>query len=133
MIWSYNLHQRYSLVTSVRRQKRESQNECFMKTKDVKLFEKRTFFYSWYIHARTCAYHGIKNVRFLWNLACFVFSKHTFWGLSFCLITNEKRLQKIMSPTWSLNYCILYRLRPYFFGDIEEKRILFEVLSSQHN
>ena len=27
----------------------------------------------------TCAYHGVKNVRFSEILACFVFLKHPFW------------------------------------------------------
>ena len=27
---------------------------------------------------RTCAYHGVRNVRFWEHLACFVFLKHPF-------------------------------------------------------
>ena len=38
---------------------------------------------------RTCAYQGIRNVRFSQNLACFVFLKHPFWDSPFCLITDE--------------------------------------------
>ena len=37
---------------------------------------------------RTCAYQGVRNVRFSENLACFVFSKHLFWHLPFCLIID---------------------------------------------
>ena len=38
---------------------------------------------------RTCAYQEVKNVRFSENLACFVFLKHLFLDLPFCLITYE--------------------------------------------
>ena len=40
---------------------------------------------------RTCAYQGVRNVCFSENLACFVFLKHPFWNLPFCLITDEVR------------------------------------------
>ena len=33
----------------------------------------------------------VRNVRFLENLACFVFLKHTFSYSPFCLITNDLR------------------------------------------
>ena len=74
--------------SSVVRQKGESQNGCFKKTKYVKFSEKRTFLTSWYAHL--CVYQGrgrgVRNVRFSENLACFVFLKHPFWD---CLITDE--------------------------------------------
>ena len=54
-----------SLESSVIRQKGESQNGCFKKTKHAKFSEKRT-----------CAYQGVR--KFLENLACFVFLKHPF-------------------------------------------------------
>ena len=38
---------------------------------------------------RTCAYQGVRNVRFSENLACFVFLKRPFWDSPFCLITDE--------------------------------------------
>ena len=41
------------------------------------------------ILARTCAYQGVRNVRFSGNLACFVFLKYPFWDSPFCLITDE--------------------------------------------
>ena len=41
------------------------------------------------ISTRTFAYHWVKNVRFSENLACFVFLKHPFWDLPFCLITDD--------------------------------------------
>ena len=37
----------------------------------------------------TCAYEGVRNVRFLENLSCFIFLKHPFWDSPFCLITDE--------------------------------------------
>ena len=36
----------------------------------------------------TCAYQGVRNVRFFEDLACFVFLKHPFWDSPFCLITD---------------------------------------------
>ena len=38
---------------------------------------------------RTCAYQGIKNLRFSENLACFVFLLLPFWDSPFCHITDE--------------------------------------------
>ena len=38
---------------------------------------------------RTCAYQGVRNVRFSEILACFLFLKHPFWDLSFCIITDD--------------------------------------------
>ena len=37
----------------------------------------------------TCAYQGVRKIRFSENLACFVFLKHPFWDSSFYLITDE--------------------------------------------
>ena len=41
---------------------------------------------------RTCAYQGVRNVRFSENLTCFVFLKHMFWNSPFCLITDDLTL-----------------------------------------
>ena len=65
--------------SSVIRQKGESQNGCFKKTKHA---------------TRTLAYQGVRNVCFSENLACFVFLKHSFWDSAFCLITDEIQLRK---------------------------------------
>ena len=62
-------------------QKGEAQNGCFKKTKHAKFSEKRTFL--------TPAYQGVRNIRFSESLACFVFLKHPFWDLPFCLITDD--------------------------------------------
>ena len=40
------------------------------------------------ICTRRCAYHGVRNVCFSKNLACFVFLEHPFWNSPFCLITD---------------------------------------------
>ena len=74
--------------SSVIRQKGESQNGCFKKTKHAKFSKKRIFL------TRTCAYQGARNIRFSENLACFVFLKHSFWDSAFCLITDEIQLRK---------------------------------------
>ena len=62
--------------SSVIRQKGESQNWCFKKTKGVKFSENEHFL-------------PVKNVQFSENLARFVFLKHQFWDSPFCLITPE--------------------------------------------
>ena len=36
-----------------------------------------------------CAYQRVRNVRFLENLACFVFLKHPFWDSPFWLISDN--------------------------------------------
>ena len=70
---------------SVIRQKGESQNECFKKTKQAKFSEKRIFLTPLIC---TFMYQGVRNVRFSENLACFFLLKHPFWDLLFCLITD---------------------------------------------
>ena len=75
--------------SSLIRQKGECENGCFKKTKHAKFFKKRTFLTPWYAHVRTCAYQGVRNVRFLENLAYFIFLKHPFWDSPFCLITDQ--------------------------------------------
>ena len=37
----------------------------------------------------TCAYQGVRKVRFSEDLVCFVFLKHPFWDSHFCLISDE--------------------------------------------
>ena len=70
-------------ISSIIRQKGESQNECFKKTKHVKFSEKRTFTFL------TCAYQGVRNIRFSQNLTCFIFLKQPFWDSPFRLITDD--------------------------------------------
>ena len=47
-------------ILSVIRQKGESQNGCYKKTKHAKFSEKRIFLASWYEHVRV----EVRNVRF---------------------------------------------------------------------
>ena len=60
----------------------------FQENKARQIFRKTNIFYS-LIRTRTCAYQGVKNVRFWENLACFVFLEHPFWDSPFCLITDS--------------------------------------------
>ena len=86
-------------MSSVIRQEGESQNECFKKIEHVKFSEKQTFFYA----VRTCAYQGVKNVRFSENLRCLVFLEHPFWDSPFCLITDGISMEKIYNITWCID------------------------------
>ena len=71
----------------------------FRENKTCQIFRKTNI-------SRTCAYQRVRNVRFSENLTCFVFLKHPFWDLPFCLITNEiswwKFWWKIVSSFWPL-------------------------------
>ena len=59
-----------------------------------KLFGNVSWEYLKYL--RSCAYQGVRNVRFSENLACFVFLKHSFWSSPFCLMVKTwKSKEKI--------------------------------------
>ena len=60
----------------------------FQEKKVRQIFRKTNISYPM-IHTHTCSYQGVRNVRFLENLTCFVFLKHPFWDSPFCLITDE--------------------------------------------
>ena len=64
----------------------------FQENKARQIFRKTNISYP-LISARTCAYQGLRKVRFSENLAYFVFLKHPFWGSPFWLIT-DKQLKK---------------------------------------
>ena len=68
-IWLICLNKTKTLqqLSSVIRQKSESQNGCFKKTKHVEFSEKRTFLTPRYADVRTCAYQGVRNVCFSEN------------------------------------------------------------------
>ena len=53
----------------------------FQENNARKFYENQTFLTLWYAHVR--------NNRLSENLACFVFLKHPFWDLFFCLITGD--------------------------------------------
>ena len=69
--------------SSITRQKGQSQNGCFKKTKHAKT---NIFYPDMQTYV---AYQGIKNVRFSENLTRFVFFKHPFWDSIFCLTTDK--------------------------------------------
>ena len=60
----------------------------FQEKKPRHIFRKTNISYP-LIHTRTCAYQGVRNVRFSENLAGFVFLKHPFWDSPFFLITDD--------------------------------------------
>ena len=74
-----------NLNLSVVREKGESQNGCFMKTKHFKFPEKQILL-SPDTQTYGCVSWG-KKCSFLAYLTSFVFLKHPFWYLPFCLIT----------------------------------------------
>ena len=53
------------------------------------LFSFDSFIWGHFAYPRTCAYQGLRNIRFWENLTCFVLLKDPFWDSSFCLITDE--------------------------------------------
>ena len=68
------------LISTVTRQKGESQNGCFKKTKHSNFSQKRTFLPPWYAHVRSEI------------LTCFVFLKHPLWDSPFCVIIDDLNL-----------------------------------------
>ena len=62
--------------------------QVFPENKASQIFRKTNISYP-LIRTRTCVYQGVRNVRFLENLACFIFSKHPFWDSPFCLIIDD--------------------------------------------
>ena len=77
----------YTVILSVIRQKDESQNGCFKKTRHVKFSEKRTFLIAWYVHVRV-------RVR---GLEMFVFRK--IWSVLFSWNTRFEILTFALLPT----------------------------------
>ena len=68
----------------------------FQENKARQIFRKTNISYP-LIRTRTCAYQGVRNVRFSKNLACFVFLKHPSRDSPFCLITDEIKLLEHLS------------------------------------
>ena len=64
---------------------RKKARQIFGKT-NISYLAKRT---------RTCAYQGVRNVRFSENFACFYFLKHSFWDSPFCHFLEEIQYQKL--------------------------------------
>ena len=90
-------HLNFFLPTlSVRRQKYESQNGCFKKTKHAKFSEKRTFTHT-LVRVRI---RGSEMFVFSENLACFVFLERPFWDSLFCLITDDLLAVLLSLDAW---------------------------------
>ena len=89
--------------TSVIRQKGESQNWCFKKTKHVK-FSEKTNLSNPLICTRTCAYQGVRNVRFFEKFDVFCFLETPV--LRFALLPYYRRT--ISCPIWSIFISGLY-------------------------
>ena len=90
-------------------------------------------------HTRTCAYQGVRNNRFLENLAYVVFLEHPFWDSPFYLITDELQIFDkkehcifevyiffyIAKTITNFLFCInrLYLQKEWVFGIFYKKRI----------
>ena len=73
---------------SIIREKGESQNGCFKKTKHAKFSAKTNTFTPWYAHV--CAYQGIKNVCFCGKFGVFCFLETPV--LRFALLPYYRRI-----------------------------------------
>ena len=67
------------------KEKNRISKQVLQENKAHRIFRKMKSSYP-QIHTRRCAYHGLRNIRFLENLVCFVFLKHPFWELLFALL-----------------------------------------------
>ena len=75
-------------LSSVMKQKGESQNGCFKKTKHAEFSEQTNIFYP-LIRTRMCVYQRVTNVRIFWKILRTLFSwKIRFENSPFCLITD---------------------------------------------
>ena len=80
---------------------------------------------------------GGKKCLFFGNLACFVFLKHPFWDLPFCLITDSilieiyykcpnlsyYTIKSLVSPIWYTNF---QKCRPASFGNLAKHWVVYE-------
>ena len=111
----------------------------FQESKPRQIFRKTNISYS-LIRTRTCAYQGVRNVRFSENLACFVFLKHLFWDSPFCLITDDlwvsllllwmpTHIQKLNLVSASfLRYCWFIILKDFWHAQpcqTDHKQVIF--------
>ena len=90
-LYSVAAHNNCNLQVVGNKAKGRILKRVFQENKARQIFRKMNIFYP-LIRTRTWAYQRVKNVRFLENLACFVFLKHPFWNSPFCLITDKIRL-----------------------------------------
>ena len=87
------------IITSAIRQKGESQNGCYKKTKHAKVFEKRTFRTPWYAHARVRTWS--KKCLFFgeFGVLCFLLTS----VLRFTLLRCYRRYMVRMIHVWHAN------------------------------
>ena len=69
-------------ITSAIRQEKRISKRAFQENLARQIFWK-TNIWAKKRTKRTCAYLGVRNVRFSGNLTCFVFLKHPFWDSPF--------------------------------------------------
>ena len=91
------------------RQKSESQNGCFKKIKHAKFSAKTNIFYP-LIRTRTCAYRGIKNVRFCGKFGVLCFLEAPV--LRFNLLPHYRRI-KVLATLWN-NFETVLSVRKLF-------------------
>ena len=110
---------------SVIRQKGDSQNGGKKKAKHAKFFEKWTFLTP-LIRTRMGTYQGVRDVRFLGNLACFAFLLPSFWDSAFCLITDYflHKLEKQLNDSYDNQNIDLKT--DWYFRLIHLQDLLFE-------
>ena len=90
------------MTSSVIRQKGESQNGFFKKTKHVKFSKKQTFLITWYVHVRV-RIRGSEMFVFLENLACFVFCWNTRFEIyPFALNNDDLRVYRRIGKKYLL-------------------------------
>ena len=73
----------------------------FQENKACQIFRKTNISYP-LIRTRTCAYQGVRNVRFSENLTCFVFLKHRFEIRPFAVLPT-------ISGSWKSFHVINFR------------------------
>ena len=89
--WSDSFEPSFSVFRGnivVNKPKSRISKHVFQENKARQIFQKTIISYP-VICTHTCTYQGVRNVRFLENLACFIFLKQPFWDSPFCLITND--------------------------------------------
>ena len=83
----------------VNKAKRRISKRVFQENQARQIFRKTKISYH-LIRTRTCAYQGVRNVRFSENLTWFIFLKYPFWDSPFCLVTDECLFSKQKKVLW---------------------------------
>ena len=81
-----NLQRKEQLVGN--KAKGRISKRVFQEDKARQIFRKTNISYP-LIRTRTCVYQGVRSVRFLEHLACFVFLKHRFEISPFALLATN--------------------------------------------